>query len=87
MQSIAPDKMGKWLYHLFCGTERNNIGPSRGEMAVYKQSDGPPLDDYWSDTEDSDCSGLGAKCKPLIVAAEEKQKKNRKQQKKARKTL
>jgi hypothetical protein len=87
MQSIAPDKMGKWLYHLSCGMERNNFGPSRGEMAVYKESDGPALDDYYSDSSDSDSSGLAAKRKALIVAAEEEEKKYRKQQKKARKTL
>jgi hypothetical protein len=87
MQSIAPNKMGKWLYHLSCGMERNNFGPSHGEMAVYKESDGPPLDDYYSNSSDSDSSGLAAKRKALIVAAEQEEKKYQKQQKKARKTL
>jgi hypothetical protein len=37
---------------------------------VYKESDGPALDDYYSNSSDSDSSGLAAKRKALIVAAE-----------------
>jgi len=80
MQTVPIEEMGKWLYHLSCGMERNNFGPSRAEVAVYKKSEGPSLEDYWSDSEDSDSSGLGAKRKALIAAAEEESKK------KARKT-
>jgi hypothetical protein len=67
MQAIATDKMGKWLHHLSGGMEKNNFGKSSGEMAVYKESDGPGLDDYWSDAEDSDSSRLCAKHKALII--------------------
>jgi hypothetical protein len=51
------------------------------------ESDGPPLDDYYSNGSDSDSSGLAAKLKALIVAAEQEEKKYRKHRKKARKTL
>jgi hypothetical protein len=56
-------------------------------VSLRSESDGPPLDDYYSNGSDSDSSGLAAKLKALIVAAEQEEKKYRKHRKKARKTL